>query len=345
MSQQVQHSLSQQQQQMTIVTTTSTQQRHQPLLPPSATELRISQSAPGSPGTTMLQGGAVYTQVSLTSSSAYPNSITSMAALHQLPTVISKPKVIVSNGTQVMLNGPSGLTALANGAAHVEVKKDPSSQNPALAEKLQAVVPQGQVVRPVTLVANLTSALQAQQAPPAQQVQSPIAQQYQAGQQAAHQLMSALAAQNTTVSSSTGMPVYNQVSQSTMPSGGQALTLISQSGGGVQLLHQASPTMAPSQQSVSLQQFQHLQQQHHQQQLHQQQQQQQQQQLHQQQLQHQHQQVASSLAAQQPVLVTALNNAPMSMATKRSLEENKDYRNNIEDCHAKQMKIETEVQE
>lgn len=29
-----------------------------------------------------------------------------------------------------MLNGPSGLTALANGATHVEVKKDPSSQNP-----------------------------------------------------------------------------------------------------------------------------------------------------------------------------------------------------------------------
>ena len=74
-------------------------------------------------------GPGAFNPVTITSST-YNSNIRTGAALHQLPSVISKPKVIVTNGTQVMLNGPSGLTALANGAAHVEVKKDPSSQNP-----------------------------------------------------------------------------------------------------------------------------------------------------------------------------------------------------------------------
>jgi hypothetical protein len=100
---------------------------------------------------------------------------------------------------------------------------------PALAEKLQAVVPisTGQMVRPVTLVANLSGQLQGpgggggggggQQAQlatgglPGGATPQQLAAAAQAGQQAAHQLMSALAAQNTSVSTPTGVPVYSQV--------------------------------------------------------------------------------------------------------------------------------------
>lgn len=80
----------------------------------------------------LISGSGAFSPVTITSS-AHSSNIRTGAALHQLPSVISKPKVIVTNGTQVMLNGPSGLTALANGATHVEVKKDPSSQNPGTA--------------------------------------------------------------------------------------------------------------------------------------------------------------------------------------------------------------------
>lgn len=81
----------------------------------------------------------------------------------------------------------------------------------ALAEKLQAVVPitSGQMVRPVTLV-NLSgqsgtaaSGLQGGATP------QQLAAAAQAGQQAAHQFMSALAAQNSAVSAASG--VYSQV--------------------------------------------------------------------------------------------------------------------------------------
>lgn len=102
----------------------------------------------------------------------------------------------------------------------------------ALAEKLQAVVPisSGSMVQPVTLVANLTNQLQAGSGGGggggSGQIQTTsiqggtgngtatpqqLAAAAQAGQQAAHQLMSALAAQNTSVSVATGVPVYNQV--------------------------------------------------------------------------------------------------------------------------------------
>ena len=75
-------------------------------------------------------GSGVFTPVSITASTTYPSSLGTGAALHQLPSVISKPKVIVTNGTQVMLNGPSGPQSRSNGAAHTDMKKDPTSQNP-----------------------------------------------------------------------------------------------------------------------------------------------------------------------------------------------------------------------
>jgi len=71
----------------------------------------------------------VFAPVSITQSAAYSVGA-SGTAIHQLPSMISKPKVIVTNGTQVVLNGPSSFQALSNGASHLEIKKDPSSQNP-----------------------------------------------------------------------------------------------------------------------------------------------------------------------------------------------------------------------
>jgi len=83
----------------------------------------------------------------------------------------------------------------------------------ALAEKLQAVAPMssGQVVRPVTLVANLTGQSPQVSLPTTASPQQ-LAAAAQAGQQAAHQLMSALAAQqNTAVSVAVSSPGYSQV--------------------------------------------------------------------------------------------------------------------------------------
>lgn len=55
-------------------------------------------------------------------------STTGTSAIHQLPTMITKPKVIVTNATQVVLNGPAGHTnsSLTNGT-HMEIKKEPGS--------------------------------------------------------------------------------------------------------------------------------------------------------------------------------------------------------------------------
>lgn len=333
------------QQQLAVASAVS--QRSQPMLPPSAEELRISQSTTAAPANNVLQGSGAFSPVTITSS-AHTSNIRTGAALHQLPSVISKPKVIVTNGTQVMLNGPSGLTALANGATHLEVKKDPSSQNPvygldpysyslgprfpqALAEKLQAVVPisSGQMVRPVALVANLSGQLQGpggggggSQHPqlstgglPGGSTPQQLAAAAQAGQQAAHQLMSALAAQNTSASVASGVPVYSQVAQSTVSGQQQPLTLLSQSG--VHLVQQALSQPTTNTQSVSLQQLQqHLQQQ-------------------------QQQQIVSNLAAQQPVLVTALTNPPVSIATKRALEDHIKIESIKDEPGDKQIKMET----
>lgn len=106
---------------------------------------RISQSAPGSPA-----GSRVLSPVTVTATSSLNPTATS--AIHQLPTVITKPKVIVSNATQVVLNGPTAVSSLTNGS-HMEIKKE---INPQLQEKIQAVVSAGGL-KPVTLVRNLTS--------------------------------------------------------------------------------------------------------------------------------------------------------------------------------------------
>lgn len=296
--------------------------QHRPLLPPSAAELRISQSAPPSPAGTVLQGSGMFNPVTITSSSTYPGALAPGAAVHQLPTVISKPKIVVSNGTQLVYNGPTGLTALANGATHLEVKNEQAVQNPSIAEKLQAVVPisSGQMaVRPVTLVASLTNQLQG-----GQQVKSPggttpqqLVAAAQAGHQAAHQLVSAMAAAQNTSQAQANVGVYSQVNQS----GNQTstpMTLISQPA--VQLVHQAisqSGVTGGAAQSVTLQQLQqHLQ---------------------------QHQ--ASSLAAQQPVLMTALQTAPLAMPLKRELDE-KDIKPvyTSEEPLAKQVKTEIKAE-
>lgn len=52
---------------------------------------------------------------------------TATSAIHQLPTVITKPKVIMSNATQVVLNGPSAVSSLTNGS-HMEIKKEINPQ-------------------------------------------------------------------------------------------------------------------------------------------------------------------------------------------------------------------------
>ena len=72
----------------------------------------------------------MFTPVTITPSSTYAGALAPGAAMHQLPTVISKPKLVVSNGTQLFYNGPAGLTTLANGATHLEVKSEQAVQNP-----------------------------------------------------------------------------------------------------------------------------------------------------------------------------------------------------------------------
>lgn len=314
--------------QQLMVMTGAANQRQQSMLPPSAAELRISQSAPGSPATQIIQGAGMYTPVSVTHTTAYQSNLSSSGpAVHQLPSVISKSKVIVTNGTQVLLNGPSNIQ-VSNGGNHIEVKKDPSSQNPALAEKLQAVAPlsSGALVRPVTLVANLTQGGLQTTASPQQ-----LAAAAQAGQQAAHQLMSALAAQNSNSVSAVSNAAFTQVSQAV--SAGQSLTLISEPT--AHLLQQAMSQQGATQ-AMSLQQLQqHLQQQaaaaaHHSAQ--------------QQHLQQQIQQHVASSAANQSVLVSALTNATVSMTTKRALEEHIEFRNAKDEPKNKQIKTEIKTE-
>lgn len=44
------------------------------------------------------------------------------AAIHQLPSVISKPKIFMTTPGQVLVNGPTGAT-LTNGT-HLEIKRE-----------------------------------------------------------------------------------------------------------------------------------------------------------------------------------------------------------------------------
>ena len=78
----------------------------------------------------LFPGSGMFTPVTITPSSTYPGALAPGAAVHQLPTVISKPKIVVSNGTQLLYNGPGGLTTLANGATHLELKSEQAVQNP-----------------------------------------------------------------------------------------------------------------------------------------------------------------------------------------------------------------------
>ncbi|BFZ17262.1 hypothetical protein BsWGS_20300 [Bradybaena similaris] len=73
---------------------------------PTITDLRFSQSAPGSPS-----GSRVMSPVTVSCSAG-------SAAIHQLPSVISKPKIFMAAPGQLMMNGPA-----ANGS-HLEIKRD-----------------------------------------------------------------------------------------------------------------------------------------------------------------------------------------------------------------------------
>ncbi|CAI9734994.1 box K2-like [Octopus vulgaris] len=83
-------------------------------------ELRVSQSAPGSPSAShIITGPSMTTAAVATSLSANAPSV------HQLPTVI-KPKVLVSEPARVIVNGPSssGHTVVLTNGADFELKKE-----------------------------------------------------------------------------------------------------------------------------------------------------------------------------------------------------------------------------
>lgn len=129
---------------------------HPQIIPASSiAELcRISQSAPGSPSVSR-----VMSPISVTTIQPSVSTV-SAQALHQLPTVITKPKVMVTNAAQMVLNGPSHTlsnSSLTNGA-HAEIKKE--NNLPAFSlDKFQGVTVGGQTVKPVTLVRNLITSL------------------------------------------------------------------------------------------------------------------------------------------------------------------------------------------
>ncbi|KAL3875944.1 hypothetical protein ACJMK2_033845 [Sinanodonta woodiana] len=269
--------------------------QHQSFLPPSAAELRISQSAPGSPST----AGS-----GLVSTAVVTSTITGLtsAAVHQLPSVITKPKVIMSNGTQVVLNGPTSIAAnaLSNGA-HIEVKKESGFQNAALAEKLQTVIPVtgGQMIRPVTFMRNLSSA----------QLQTTTSQ-----TTTQQHLVAALSAQQSNSSKSAAL-LTSQSGLTSVPSS-QPITLISQPA--VQFVQQAM-TQAGMLSSASLtgsQSFTF-------------------QQLQQQAAAH----LTANQSSQQPVLLTTVSNIPVSVATKR-VREDVEHSNTNQELPVKQVKVE-----
>ncbi|CAG5127837.1 unnamed protein product [Candidula unifasciata] len=118
---------------------------------PSLADLRFSQSAPGSPS-----GSRVMSPVTVTST-------TVQAAVHQLPTVISKPKIFMTTPSQVLINGPS-LKPVTNGT-HFEIKRENgeavSLGLTGMPQKFSSLVTtasqpqfQGQALHPVTLVRN-----------------------------------------------------------------------------------------------------------------------------------------------------------------------------------------------
>ncbi|CAC5358634.1 FOXK [Mytilus coruscus] len=171
--------------------------QHPQIIPASSiAELcRISQSAPGSPAVTTMQP-----------------SVSTVSALHQLPTVITKPKIMVTNAAQMVLNGPSHTvsnSSLTNGA-HAEIKKE-NNLSALSFDKFQGVTVGGQTVKPVTLVRNLITSLA-----------------QQGGMSATGQPFTVLPTNSSQSSQPTA--ILSQSISSTL-AGSQGLTLLSQQGG------------------------------------------------------------------------------------------------------------------
>ncbi|XP_014772374.1 forkhead box protein K1 isoform X1 [Octopus bimaculoides] len=101
-------------------------------------ELRVSQSAPGSPSAFLMTHGCntrqlvciptashIITGPSMTTAAVATSLSTNAPSVHQLPTVI-KPKVLVSEPARVIVNGPSssGHTVVLTNGADFELKKE-----------------------------------------------------------------------------------------------------------------------------------------------------------------------------------------------------------------------------
>lgn len=180
--------------------------QHPQIIPASSiAELcRISQSAPGSPA-----ASRVMSPISVTTMQP---SVSTVSALHQLPTVITKPKIMVTNAAQMVLNGPSHTvsnSSLTNGA-HAEIKKE-NNLSALSFDKFQGVTVGGQTVKPVTLVRNLITSLA-----------------QQGGMSATGQPFTVLPTNSSQSSQPTA--ILSQSISSTL-AGSQGLTLLSQQGG------------------------------------------------------------------------------------------------------------------
>ncbi|XP_046572872.1 forkhead box protein K2-like [Haliotis rubra] len=116
-------------------------QLQQPNLQSIAAELRFTQSAPGSPA-----GSRVLSPVTVTASNG--------TAIHQLPPIITKPQIIVSNPGQVILNGPAiAGTTLTNGT-HLEIKKENADFSQGASKAASLVTPQyAAALKPVKVMA------------------------------------------------------------------------------------------------------------------------------------------------------------------------------------------------
>ncbi|CAE1237086.1 FOXK [Acanthosepion pharaonis] len=97
---------------MTTTTTTNNNNTQHQATNRIASELRVSQSAPGSPSASHIMSG--------------PQSSSNVPAIHQLPTVITKPKVLMSEPARVIVNGPTsaGHASVLTNGADFEVKKE-----------------------------------------------------------------------------------------------------------------------------------------------------------------------------------------------------------------------------
>ncbi|CAE1237090.1 FOXK [Acanthosepion pharaonis] len=116
---------------MTTTTTTNNNNTQHQATNRIASELRVSQSAPGSPsdGSKMSQLLFVlenYMEPTTSHIMSGPQSSSNVPAIHQLPTVITKPKVLMSEPARVIVNGPTsaGHASVLTNGADFEVKKE-----------------------------------------------------------------------------------------------------------------------------------------------------------------------------------------------------------------------------